>query len=95
MKRAVTAIVIGGTLLVASVRADEQDKAHRQLVTLINELQYVRSLISEYKEINQQDARYVFRYDLLDRRLLEIVKGIERHMAASNRQEKLYRLLQE
>lgn len=68
--------------------------AHLRLVTLIKELQYVRSLISEYSSMDQEGERYLFRYDILDKRILELVEGIETHISVSNQEEKFYRLLE-
>jgi len=86
-------LLITGMGLPALTSADENNDVRIQLITLIKELQYVRSLISEYKEHSQEGERYLFRYDVLDSRIVELVEGIEKHISAANQEERFYRLL--
>jgi len=94
MKMMVLSVVlISGVGMPALAAADEKNDVRIQLMTLIKELQYVRSLISEYKEHSQEGERYLFRYDVLDSRIVELVEGIEKHISAANQEERFYRLL--
>lgn len=84
-------VLLATLLFMSPTMASDQELGER-LASLVTELQRVRVLNAEYRELDPGTGKYEFKYGALDRGILELIYGIESHMAAILEEEKYMRL---
>ncbi len=73
--------IIRCVTLVLLVVAGSSARANGNLHSLIIELQNLKGLVALQAQKRHEDERWIFRYDLLQRRLDTIIIDIEKHIA--------------